>query len=518
MKKGFLFIVLVTLLLCGSACSRDLVPDHILEGLHKPVIDRLSPAAIQFNGAGFFLNVATEYLEDDQYVLYINDRKIGQDVPGYWRTSLGWMLPKELVGELLGSKESATCSVRVTGINQSYDISGDFDKYADYVSDPIPLEIKKGETRFSVSSKLFPEWTHSREPLIRCDGSGNIYLAWLELLNGSYQAFFCFSRDAGASWSQVLNISRSDQSTYDVDLAVDGQGHFYMVWNCQAWGSNGLSVSDVFFSRSLDNGATWHLPRRLNGQGELATCPVINVDEGGVIAIAWNIHVGQKVDALRLSTSPDLGQSWKSREFAVPEAGEWDEPVLASRADGFRCLVSGGFLDASHGFYFFSSADRGVTWRSQEILTGGYQRVPFAYFSAARCGLEGQMYFVWGDSSMGVGHSTYNGNYFLRREASGDWSAVQGLHEICRTVNEKTALSVRPDGIDVVLTENGGLFLLRSADEGRTWSIPEFIPGADGLLATTSPDTVRHPSGKTFLVYIRKNTPMDGGLYLTMFE
>ncbi|MBE0665616.1 MAG: hypothetical protein IH584_07300, partial [Candidatus Aminicenantes bacterium] len=51
-----------------------------------------------------------------------------------------------------------------------------------------------------------------------------------------------------------------------------------------------------------------------------------------------------------------------------------------------------------------------------------------------------------------------------------------------------------------------------------TWSIPEFIPGADGLLATTSPDTVRHPSGKTFLVYIRKNTPMDGGLYLTSFD
>lgn len=517
MKNTLNPVLLGIFLLAGSACSRDLVPDDILEGLHKPVIDRFSPAAVQFNGAGFFLNISTGTLEDDQYVLYINDHKIGQETPGYGRNYLGWMLPKESVGELLGSAESATCSVRITSINQSYDISGNFDKYADYVSDPIPLEIKKGETRFSVSSKLFPEWTHSREPLIRCDGSGNIYLAWLELLSGSYQAFFCFSRDAGASWSQVLNISRSDQSANDVDLAVDGQGHFYMVWNCQAWDSSVLSVSDVFFSRSLDNGATWHLPRRLNGQGELATRPVIDVDERGVVAVAWNIHVGQKVDALRLSTSPDLGQSWKSREFAVPEADEWDEPVLASRTDGFRCLVSGGFLDASHGFYFFSSADRGVTWRSQEILTGGYSRVPFAYFSAARWGPEGQMYFVWGDSSM-AGHSTYNGNYFLRREASGEWSAIQALQKICRTVNEKTAFSVRQDGVDVVLTENGGLFLLRSADEGRTWSIPEFIPGADGLLATTSPDMVRHPSGKTFLVYIRKNTPMDGGLYLMSFD
>jgi len=517
MKKCMPFVVLSIVLIAGCACSRDLVPDNVLEGLHKPVINRLSPAAVQFNGAGFLLNISTGALEDDQYVLYINDHKIGQETPGYGRNYLGWMLPKESVDELLGSEESATCSVRITSINQSYDISGNFDKYADFVSDPIPLEIKKGETRFSVSSKLFPEWTHSKEPIIRCDGSGNIYLAWLELLNGSYQAFFCFSRDAGASWSLVLNISRSDQSAYDVDLAVDGQGHFYMVWNCQAWDSNGLSVSDVFFSRSLDNGATWHLPRQLNGQGELATRPVIDVDERGFIAIAWNIHVGQEVDALRLSTSLDLGQSWKSREFAVPEAAEWGEPVLASREDGFRCLASGGFLTGdSHGFYFFSSADRGATWRSQEVLTGGY-RSPFAYFSAARFGPEGQVYFCWGDSSM-AGHSTYNGNYFLRREASGEWSAIQSLQEICRTVNEKTALSVHPDGVNVVMTENGGLFLLRSDDQGHNWSIPEFIPGADGLLATTSPDMVRHPSGKTFLVYIRKNTPTDGGLYLMSFD
>ena len=323
MKKIILCFVLSIVLLAASACSRDLVPDSVLEGLHKPVITSISPAAIQFNGAGFYLSVAL-HAEDNQYVLYLNDRKVGQAEPGYWRSGVGFMISKELLGELLGSSPNgATLSVRVTSIDQAYDISGNFDRYDGYVSAPVPLEIKKGLTRFSVAGKLFPEWTHSREPLIRCDESGNIYLAWLELLNGSYQAFFSFSRDAGASWSQVLNISRSDQRAYDLDLAVDGQGHFYMVWNCQTWDSSGLSVSDVFFSRSLDHGATWHLPRQLNSPGELATRPVIDVDEGGVVAIAWNIHVGQEVDALRLSTSPDLGQSWKSREFAVPKAAEW---------------------------------------------------------------------------------------------------------------------------------------------------------------------------------------------------
>ena len=109
-------------------------------------------------------------------------------------------------------------------------------------------------------------------------------------------------------------------------------------------------------------------------------------------------------------------------------------------------------------------------------------------------------------------------NYSSRREASGAWSAVQDLQKLCPTVNEKTALSVRSDGVDVVLTGSGGLFLLRSADEGRNWSLPEFIPGADGLFVALSPAAIRHPSGKTYLVFVRTTAWTDGDLYLTSFE
>ncbi|HUU04658.1 MAG TPA: sialidase family protein [Patescibacteria group bacterium] len=511
MKKNFLFVVLVMLLLCGAACNRAIVPDDILEGLHKPVLKSLSPAAVQFNGAGFFLNVATEYLEDDQYVLYINDRKIGQDVPGYWRTSLGWMLSKELIAELLASSPNGvTCSVRISSINEDYDISGFFDKYRDYVSEPLALEMKKGETRFSEARQLFPEWTHSSEPVIRCDANGNLYLAWVEKLNGTYQAFFSFSRDAGAGWSQVLNISRSAENVGEIDLGADGAGHFYLVWR------EGVDeASSIFFSRSLDWGATWQFPVKMNAAGAESTWPVIAVNDRADVSLAWM----ESDSVIRLSVSSDFGKSWNVTNFNVPKSYQGNEqPVLASGPGGDVCLLNGGLMTELQGFYHFFSRDYGASWQEQEVSTANIY--PFHGYARARAILSetGNGYFVWGDSSS-AGHTSWNGNFFLRREGSRhEWSEVESLHELCRTVNEKTALSVRPDGIDVVLTENGGLFLLRSAEEGRTWSIPEFIPGADGLLATTSPDTVRHPSGKTFLVYIRKNTPMDGGLYLTTFE
>ncbi len=511
MRKWGLFFILSTVLLGTCACSRDLVPDSVLEGLHKPVITGISPAVARSSGAGFFLNVATEYQEDDSYVLYIDDRRIGQDVPGYWRTALGWMLSKELVSEMLGSQESASLNVRVTSIPQAYDISDHFSEYAEYVSDPVKLEISQGETKFSVPRRLFPEWAHSQEPLLRCDARGHVYLAWLELLNGVYQAFFSFSADGGETWSQVLNISRSGESVSELDLAVDGAGHFYLAW--MVYRSEG---SSAYFCRSLDNGATWHLPQRLNGENEAGANPALDVDERGFVSVAWRVEEGQETNALRLSRSVDLGASWETRVLAVPEGYSWGDPVLGSREDGLRFLAYGGQFGGEHGFYFFSSSDAGANWRAQQFRTGDY-RSPFEKFSAARLNSQSQVFFSWGASST-TGHSSFYGNYLMRREASGTWSTVQALHDICSTVNEKTALSVRPDGVDVVLTQKGGLFLLRSPDDARNWSAPEFIPGADGLLIATSPDTVRLPSGKTLMAFIKKETPMDGGLYLAGFD
>lgn len=192
------------LLLSGSACNRDLVPENVLEGLHKPVIYSISPAAVRCSGAGFFLRVGLTP-KDAQYVLYLNERKVGQINRGdreYDPYGVDWMLSKELLGEFLAtSPNGAFLSVRITSINQNYDISGAFEKYCDYVSEPATLEIRKGETQFSEAKQLFPEWTHSSEPIIRCDPQGNIYLAWREKLNGVYQTFFSFSADSGETWS-----------------------------------------------------------------------------------------------------------------------------------------------------------------------------------------------------------------------------------------------------------------------------------------------------------------------------
>jgi len=260
MKIKLSWVMPAMLLLAAFGCRREGidVPDEELAGLHKPVVTRISPAGILFSGKSIPLHVEGE-LRDDSYVLYINGRQIGESGrDGFWMPC--WSIPQDLLRELLAaSPGGVTCSVRITGISQAYDISGDFNRYRDYVSAPMLLEIKKGETQFSQARNLFPQWGHASDPVIRCDAQGNLSLAWREKVGDRHHAFFSFSQDSGANWSQVLNISRSKKSVDKVDLAVDGGGHFFLAWS---------EGQDILFCRSLNNGASWLLPAKMNSAGE----------------------------------------------------------------------------------------------------------------------------------------------------------------------------------------------------------------------------------------------------------
>ncbi len=511
MKKCILWLILPLILLVASACSRDRVPDNVLEGLHKPEIGRLNPAVVQFNDAGFHLEIWLPAL-DAQYVLYINDRKVGQSRPGYWRNSVGYMITKELLNELLAaSATGATLSVRLTSISEEYDISGAFDKYRDYVSEPVLLEVHKGQTRFTAARLLFPEWTHSSAPLIRCDPLGNIYLCWLEALNDVNQAFFSFSADNGETWSQVLNISRSRTSVYQVDLATDSAGHFYMTWMAY----NDKYHPEVFFSRSIDNGATWHFPVRMHSQGTDAESPTLAVNERGDVYFARMQTNGSANLEVQLAVSRDLGATWNTRIIPVSDLLHNWKPLLATRANGRVELflarrVGDGLLLDIH-----SSRDYGVSWQAKTVAAGNC--FSSSENSLVRLGDGEHAYLSWGGSSS-VGHAFSLWEYILQRNSSGVWGGVQEMHKLCPVTGTKAAIVPVGQSVDAVLDHAGCLYLLRSADAGRNWSIIETVAGSDGEYVIHSPDAVRLPTGKTCLAFIRKQGLGSESLYLMQFE
>lgn len=510
MKSWLSFLSLAFLLLAIPSCSRDLVPDEVLEGLHKPVITEVAPGRVQFNDSGIPLRVQLN-TEDPQYVLYVNDRQVGTDSPGYWGGSVYYNLPKELVEALLPSSSAgATLNVRVTGISAEHDISHDFDRYRDYVSEPFPLAVDRGTTKFTTVGPLFPEWTHSRQPLIRCDSRGFIYLAWLETLVNYDQAFFSFSADGGQTWSQVLNISRSDWGVHAPDLAVDGSGHFYL-----AWMAYDGQLAEVFFSRSTDSGATWHLPARVSRKGASAEWPVLAVDERGTVFLAWVQSVAAGGSEVILASSPDLGATWSLRTFSAPNLlANW-KPLIATRPGGRLELFIASMPNNNLLLKVHSSADYGISWNEQTVDAGGcYSQ---AENHQLRFGENGGLCLFWSGVS-NAGHTYSLWNYLLTRDASGDWSSIQDLRDSCPSYGSKFSVIPQGERMDAILDASGCLYLLRSSDGGETWAVPETVAGADGESVTHAPDAVRLPSGKTCLVFVRKSAAGDCCLHLTSFD
>jgi hypothetical protein len=305
----------------------------------------------------------------------------------------------------------------------------------------------------------------------------------------------------------VLNISRSATSVTGLDLAADGAGHFYMAWNV-------ADTPDVYFCRPRDHRATWRPPLRLNGDGENLGMPSLAIDDRGDVFISC-LHIsGTGVHDVRLAVSRDLGNSWEKRDFDVSSGWNHWRPLLAARTGGRLDLFAG--RNSSDALYFDvnSSRDYGKTWVAQTVNAGSSS--PNVEYPSLCFGNDDQVFIAWGAYTI-AGHFLSEWNYFLRRDNLGKWTAIRDLGELCPTRDTRAALSVSAHGVDTVLTGPGCLFLLRSTDGGSTWPVPEAVAGSEGFKVAGAQAMAFHPSGKTFLVFI-KEKPGEGSLHLTSFE
>lgn len=486
---------------CFSGCKHGI--DEDLSSYKKPIIRRVNPEGIIYNNMGFILNVYGEHYENDDYVLYLNEKKFNKTAsPNYWRYAVWWEIPNDFLRGIINSAGSndVKIEVRITPIQS--DISGDFDKYADYISDVKEIEVKRNNTNFTSPVNLFELWDNSTDPVLRSDSTGNLYLAWREKLDDIFQAFFCFSEDEGETWSQVLNISRSSGNVTKVDMNNDGSGNFYMVWSEEKENS-----FDVYFSRSLDYGTTWWNPRKMNEENENSINPCIEVDPTGKIFVARTNYYPDRYDydKIWLSTSSDRGDNWESIILIEDESID-GEPALKSGENRTIYLICGASLE---GINCFFSTDSGSSWQVNQAGLFGY--FSMGKYSSLRI-QEDKLFLIWNIQDY-LGHVNENWIHFISGTNKGaDWNEHQYMDRVCNTWGHKAAISVNGNDINMLLHSGASLFLLRSTDEGETWSYPEFIPGTESSYSSRL-DIVTSNTGRIYIVYTDKKDLGLGSIY-----
>jgi len=183
----------------------------------------------------------------------------------------------------------------------------------------------------------------SYEPKIAVDNTGNIYVIWKECIFDEWYLYFSNSIDNGATWSQPINISITS-GAYSPDIVVVIAGSINVVWR-------DFTYKDIYFRRSTDNGTTWSQPVNISNTSGDSNSPSITMDSVGNINVAW--YESSNVYFLR---SIDNGATW-SQPVNVTNItdGAAGHPSIVVDIAGNITIFWRGFPSGNLGIYLSAS-------------------------------------------------------------------------------------------------------------------------------------------------------------------
>lgn len=235
-----------------------------------------------------------------------------------------------------------------------------------------------------------------------------VYLLWQEIVfsGGSHggEIFFARSNDGGRSFSDPVNLSRTPAGdgkgrlTPDrwdngsLDLALGPDGALYAAWT--------EYEGALWFSRSVDGGATFSAPLRVAGGREAAPArgPSLAAGAGGRVYLVWTVGDNPEAD-IHFAFSDDGGRSFGAPRILFESGGHADGPKVAVDPKGILHLVYAESPAGPFGSYrvrHARSSDGGRTFEApREISESRAREHDSASFPAVSVDGQGRVFVVW---------------------------------------------------------------------------------------------------------------------------
>jgi Neuraminidase (sialidase) len=298
-------------------------------------------------------------------------------------------------------------------------------------------------------------------PAIATDGEGNWIVAWAStesfdgIFGGDRDILFCSSTDNGKTWSAPAPLNVNAAQDYGNDWAVtidsDADGRWVAAWSSSdSLGDRIGGDSDIFVSRSRDNGSTWSYPAPLNANAVydtgFDTSPFVASDGEDLWLTVWSSgesfggRLGIERDIL-VSRSTDGGASWSdpaplNQNAETDDSSDWS-PRIATNGKGVWVAVwsSADTLGGSIGFdsdmLLARSDDNGVTW-SRPIPVDPHAELDAqedASPSIVTDG-EGNWMAAWHSfsNSFGYGHSDSDVVVTFSQDEGRTWSGPKAIN------------------------------------------------------------------------------------------
>lgn len=194
------------------------------------------------------------------------------------------------------------------------------------------------------------------------DGSGGICIVWQDISTGTDEIYFSRSTDKGKNWSSPLNISKTTDHSNTPAIAVDNDGDIYVTWGEYREGGTLLPLSAgnyaVCFSSSSNNGTGWSTAETIFTLSPDFGGHDFTIDSAGNINLVYSDYDNTSGNwEIYFSRSIDKGASWSGSEDISDSTGDSLKPVITVDETG---NINVAWMDKTPGNYdiFYTGSTR----------------------------------------------------------------------------------------------------------------------------------------------------------------
>ncbi|MCK5559989.1 MAG: Ig-like domain-containing protein [Thermoplasmata archaeon] len=242
-----------------------------------------------------------------------------------------------------------------------------------------------------------------QEPSVAVAGNGVIYVVWEDYRDGNWDIFFAKSADNGANWhlNEVVDCN-SPQDSYQRNpaIAIDSNNYIYL-----AFEENDNGDWDIYYTKSMDGGATWSTQQPVHAiqdpAGTRQHNPSVSIDTEDNIYIVWSANTTTSWD-IYLTNSINSGQSWSEQVKVNDDFGSLEPraPSPSIDIDGSDNLyiVWEDWRQGNNDTYFTNSSDGGNTFNTNIQVNDGVRdstKKVNTNHPKVQVNSRGDVYVVW---------------------------------------------------------------------------------------------------------------------------
>lgn len=341
-----------------------------------------------------------------------------------------------------------------------------------------------GGTTFSTPINLSKTSGYSFIPRIAAVSAGNVSVVWEDSTPGNTVIMFSHSTNAGVTFTTPVKLSNDSADSGSEQIAADAAGNIYVVWEHDT-----LNLG-IFFSRSTDGGATFSTPAMLSTNPSGSVSPQIAIGLNGNVSVAWEDDT--QASDISFSHSADNGATFSMPESLSDHTGNSIGAQIAIDLNGNINAVWENDSRGHFDIFFSRSADNGATFSVPKDISNGSGD---AQNPQIALDAKGDINMVWQDNTP----PDFNADIYFSRSSDGGATFSSPLN-ISNDAGFSESASLTVDAganLNVTWQDNtpgiSQIFFSRSADSGGTFSSPVNVSNDSGL--SLAPDVAADNKG-----------------------